>query len=231
MGCSSSAIGPSSKLRRDIVLDTFRATLDDWRVTREESGVLYDVFDTADSSRDGYMRQAEFMTMLGLRRSAFTQRIFGLFDANANAEVDFGEFVAMSWSYMSPSVYSLIALSFALYSGVAASGGAGGPAERRDTITADDVQAVVAELLEDPNFDTSMLADAALDRVTVGSKRHLLITPERFALFALKHPAVLYPALRVQESFRQKVGGTHFWSAVSLRRAGETGAAAARNFA
>ena len=212
MGAICSTEPPSSALRRETMLKTFRATLDDWRIARDEADVLYEAFDGADRTRDGYINQIEFLRMLNLKSSAFTKRIFGLFDANSNDEVDFGEFVTMCWSYMTMSRFATIQLAFALYD-----------ADDSGDVEAGEVQDMLSELERDPNFDTRMVSDLNLNQVTLGDKRNLRITLETFTLFSLKYPSVLYPALRVQEDFRQKVGGQGFWSAACSRRAGGRG--------
>jgi len=194
------------------MLSTFRTTLDDWKVTRDEADVLYEAFDGADRSRDGYINQLEFLRMLNLKSSAFTKRIFGLFDANGNDEVDFGEFVTMCWSYMCMSKYAMVLLAFALYD-----------ADDSGDVEASEVAAMLGELEADPNFDTRMISDLSLDKVSVGERKNLRITLDTFTCFALKYPSVLYPALRVQEDFRSKIGGPGFWSAICSRRAGGRG--------
>jgi len=212
MGAVCSSEPPSSALRRETMLSTFRATLDDWRVTRDEADVLYEAFDGADRTRDGFINQLEFLRMLNLKSTAFTKRIFGLFDANGNDEVDFGEFVTMCWSYMCMSKYAMILLAFALYD-----------ADDSGDIEASEVRDMLGELQADPNFDMRMVSDLNLDKVSLGDNRKLRITLETFTLFALKYPSVLYPALRVQEDFRQKVGGFGYWTAICSRRAGGRG--------
>jgi Ca2+-binding EF-hand superfamily protein len=212
MGALCSSEPPSSGLRRETMLSTFRSTLDDWRITRDEADVLYESFDGADRSRDGYITQPEFLRMLNLKSSAFTKRIFGLFDANGNDEVDYGEFVTMCWSYMCMSKYAMVQLAFALYD-----------ADDSGDVEASEVAAMLGELEADPNFDTRMISDLSLDKVSAGERRSLRITLETFTCFALKFPSVLYPALRVQEDFRSKVGGAGFWSAICSRRAGGRG--------
>ena len=212
MGAMCSSEPPSSSFRRETMLKTFKTTLDDWKVTRDEADVLYEAFDGADRTRDGFINQTEFFRMLNLKSTAFTKRIFGLFDANGNDEVDFGEFVTMCWSYMCMSKYAMILLAFALYD-----------ADDSGDVEASEVREMLGELEADPNFDTRMVSDLNLDKVSLGDNRKLRITLETFTLFALKHPSVLYPALRVQEDFRQKVGGVGFWSAICSRRAGGRG--------
>ena len=80
MGAMCSSEPPSSSFRREAMLKTFKATLDDWKVTRDEADVLYEAFDGADRTRDGFINQTEFFRMLNLKSTAFTKRIFGLFD-------------------------------------------------------------------------------------------------------------------------------------------------------
>lgn len=210
----------SSKERREAILDTFQRVLDEWRISRAEASVLYSVFDGADLTRDGYINAIEFFRALNYRESPFTRRIYGLFDANANSEVDFGEFVTMAWSYMSPSPYSLVMLGFALFDD-----------DDSGDVSAEEVAQVVRELYNDPNFDRALIADLNIDGVSVGGpKRKMLITRERFSQFAVKYPAILYPALRVQESFRHTIGGVQFWRACASRRAGEEGIAKLQAF-
>lgn len=47
--------------RRTLQLMAFQKQLDHLRVSHEEAGILYDVFDQADINRDGFMQLSEFL--------------------------------------------------------------------------------------------------------------------------------------------------------------------------
>lgn len=49
-------------------------------------------------------------------------------------------------------------------------------------------------------------------------EQHQQITEEAFLAFALAHPAVTLPALRLQKQLREAIGGEAFWETASLRR-------------
>jgi Ca2+-binding EF-hand superfamily protein len=208
----------SSKERKDVMLTTFKRTLDEYRVGRLESETLYHVFDGGDETRDGFLNRGEFFDMLGYKNSAFSRRIFDLFDTNTSHELDFGEFVTMAWNYMTPTPFALVKLMFALCD-----------ANDSGEITPDEVVKVADELLVDPNFDTSMLSEMNLSLVSLKKKIYVL-NFERFGQVAMKYPAILYPALRVQESFRNKVGGLAFWNNLTAKRAGDRTAGTLHSF-
>ena len=208
----------SSKERKDVMLNTFKRTLDEYRIGRLEAETLYHVFDGGDNSRDGFLNRGEFFEMLGYKNSAFSRRIFDLFDTNASHELDFGEFITMAWNYMTPTPFALIKLMFAL-------------CDSNDSgeITPDEVVKVADELMEDPNFDTSMLSEMNLNQVSM-KKKIFILNFTRFGQVAMKFPALLYPALRVQESFRNKIGGLAFWNNLTTKRAGEKSASSLHSF-
>jgi Ca2+-binding EF-hand superfamily protein len=73
-------------------------------------------------------------------------------------------------------------------------------------------------LLQSSEFEVETGPDGALRGAEL---RH--ITEEEFAAVALRYPAVLYPALRLQESLRLRMGGTKLWERITARKLAATG--------
>lgn len=119
--------------------------------------------------------------------------------------------MAALWSFLTVSKLSLATLAFHLYD-IDGSG----------LISADEISRLVKELNEDPAFDTSWLDTLDLEAITssdaVGAAKGKRIGKDTFLQFAIRYPSILFPAIRVQEDMRARIGGQEFWNEVTQRR-------------
>jgi len=68
--------------------------------------------------------------------------------------------------------------------------------------------------------NASEAASASLRGAGDGKKRRE-VNEQTFCRYALRNPAILYPALHIQDMLREKIGGKAFWAAATERRAGK----------
>jgi hypothetical protein len=60
---------------------------------------LYNIFHQADMDGSGSIALAELLTHIDMERTAFTVKIFSIFDDDKSGEIDFKEFVMSLWNY------------------------------------------------------------------------------------------------------------------------------------
>lgn len=87
MGC-----GASSPLDTPIythMIRTFDSVIRSLKVTKDEVDTLYLKWFEVDGNGDAFLSKEEFHTMLGMKESKITNRIFMILDRNGSGEVDF----------------------------------------------------------------------------------------------------------------------------------------------
>jgi Ca2+-binding EF-hand superfamily protein len=184
-------------------------------------------WDKVDANHDAFMSITEFHAMLGLKQSDLTKRIFAMLDRNGSQEVDFGEWLASIWIYLSFSRMSLIGLAFQLIdfdgNGIIDISeteqfvkdlSASGLGENRSVNWAELLKGIETAA----NVSASALTEEEKRRARKKGKD---ITEDIFARFALKSPAILFAALHIQEVMRERIGGKGFWEKATERRAGK----------
>lgn len=96
MGCGSSAFDNAMRdpeFRQNIKL--FHAM----RLSNSEIRRLFKVFCKVDFDGSGSIGLPELLAHIDLPRTAFTEKIFSVFDEDNSGEIDFKEFVLSVWNY------------------------------------------------------------------------------------------------------------------------------------
>jgi Ca2+-binding EF-hand superfamily protein len=76
---------------------------------------LYLVFATIDVVKDKKIGLDELLAYLELEKSAFTKRLFGVFDEDGSGEIDFNEFALSIWNFCALSKGTMGMFIFDLY--------------------------------------------------------------------------------------------------------------------
>jgi Ca2+-binding EF-hand superfamily protein len=225
MGC-----GVSSPIDGPVythMIKTFDAVIRSLKVSKDEVDVIYLKWAQADENGDAFMSLDEFHDMLGMKRSKLTERIFAILDRNNSGEVDFGEWFCMIWQYLSFSRMSLMSLAFQLMD-----------RDGNGLIDSDEAREFIEDM-RDSGFGKDKLvnytqlvfdiaaAKNAQDAVMPSKskrdekKKAKEIDEPVWMRYALKNPALLYPALQIQDMLRDRIGGRAFWEAATEKRAGK----------
>lgn len=177
---------------------------------------MYSVYDSVDSSRDGFINIMEFFKLVNLPSDVFTHRLYRLFDRNNNGDIDFGEFMVSCWLFLPLTKHALLTFAFELFD-----------LNGSKYISAQTIQEIIKELSSDPTFDINLLSELDMDSITPtkasGNNKLTKLNEDHFAQFALLNPCILYPALCTLEKLREKLGGTEFWENVTVERMGAAG--------
>lgn len=94
MGCSTSI-----DVYDVASIKTHRSEFEALQLRKEEISRLYEVFRKADADNSGAIVLLELLNYFDIERTAFSERVFSMFDENKSGAIDFKEFVLALWNY------------------------------------------------------------------------------------------------------------------------------------
>lgn len=94
MGASKSVSSREEEIRNDW-MEVFSAM----RLKKSEVLKLYDIYTKVDCDESGKIDVLELLSLLGIERTEFTERIFSAFDMDRTDKCDFYEFVVSVWKF------------------------------------------------------------------------------------------------------------------------------------
>mmetsp|Transcript_122404 Transcript_122404/g.341494 ORF Transcript_122404/g.341494 Transcript_122404/m.341494 type:complete len:333 (-) Transcript_122404:63-1061(-) len=189
----------------------YAATLTTLDISRADARKLFELFFRCDDDDSGEISIKEFFEFVELERTKFAKRAFSLFDQDGSGQIDFREWVVSMWNYCTFTKQALVDFAFDLYD-----------LDGSGEIDLAEMQLIVKEVYGD-NFRTSVYAKKIMEKVHEMGSRNAetgvppQITRDQFAIFAQKHPAMLFPAFRLQQELQKKCLGMGFW-----KKAGKT---------
>ena len=91
MGCSSSALKK--------IPPRWLADFKELRITDSDVEKCFKVYRKIDADGSGAVSIEEMLIYLEIEPTAFSRRVFSIFDLNKSGKVDFREFVLSMWNY------------------------------------------------------------------------------------------------------------------------------------
>uniref|UniRef100_A0A7S1CAR3 EF-hand domain-containing protein n=1 Tax=Bicosoecida sp. CB-2014 TaxID=1486930 RepID=A0A7S1CAR3_9STRA len=180
----------------------------------KEAKELFEYFFRCDEDNSGEISVKEFFDYVDLERTKFAKRAFSLFDHDGSGQIDFREFVVSMWNYCTFTQQSLIEFAFDLYD-----------LDGSGEIDLKEMQLIVKEVYGS-SFRTSAYAKKIMEKVaqighasSLDVKTAAQIDKGMFARFTQKHPAMLFPAFRLQQELQKRVMGVAFWKRAAKKRA------------
>jgi Ca2+-binding EF-hand superfamily protein len=169
---------------------------------------LYEIFQDIDRDGSGEISHYEFFRFFRHKRfpdrSKYSKKIFKAFDLDGSGEIDFQEFVLCLWNFCSCTKESLFRLSFELYD-----------TDRSGYIDEHEMAKILKELYGKQNYEKNAGSQHVLRKLREMDGE---MNFRAFADFARKHPALLYPAFRLQSCLQQNILGLHFWEEAAAAR-------------
>ncbi len=94
----------------------WRIQFETLQLKEKEVAKLFKIFSQIDVDQDGGMGLVELLTLVNVERTAFSERVFSIFDENRSGKIDFREFVLSLWNYctLSPATLGVIEIIFAV---------------------------------------------------------------------------------------------------------------------
>lgn len=137
-----------------------------------------------------------------------------LFDHDGSGQIDFREFVVSMWNYCTFTQQALVEFAFDLYD-----------LDGSGEIDLKEMQLIVKEVYGD-SFRTSQYAKKIMEKVAqlgqdsgdMAIANVTVIDKPQFARFTQKHPAMLFPAFRLQQELQKRVMGIQFWKKAAKKR-------------
>jgi Ca2+-binding EF-hand superfamily protein len=187
--CCSNRSGVTFHTEFIIEYNRFATLFARLRLSQLEVRKLYAFFREIDKDNSGFITADEFRAKIKLRDTPFLQRVFSLFDDSGDGKIDFGEFVSILFQYCTFSNHGIICLAFDLYD-----------ADGSGLLEVSEIAELVRQVYDTPGAVSNDKVDAALVAMSGGKaiKGDVSISKDRFAMFAVEHPAVLEPALDLQ---------------------------------
>ena len=88
-------------------LEGWREQFETLKLKKKEIGKLFSVFNQIDVDKSGTIGLAELLALMDVERTAFSSRVFSIFDEDGSGEIDFREFVLSLWNYCTLSPATL----------------------------------------------------------------------------------------------------------------------------
>lgn len=99
MGCSTSVYSQYPNLKR------YRQLFELIELSDSSVRKLYDVFTKTDSDNSGKLNIVEFLTMLNMERTTFSNLVFNCMDKDGSGQIEFKEWIVSIWSFTSLGLY------------------------------------------------------------------------------------------------------------------------------
>lgn len=99
MGCVACCDGSFEQMAGTLEFRKTMAEFDALHLTMNEVRKLYYAFKRMDVDNSGSITLAELLGHIDLPRTAYTEKIFSIFDNDGSGAIDFREFVLSVWNY------------------------------------------------------------------------------------------------------------------------------------
>jgi len=170
---------------------------------------LHKIFSRVDFDNSGDISLAELLAHINLDRTRFTERIFSIFDDDKSGQVDFHEFVLSVWNYCTLTKATLDMFAFDLYD-----------QDSSGELSVKEIREMASDIYGKAGLKTNFHARNFIKELSDIEMRSggASLRFEEFRLFTKNHPAMLFPAFRMQLALQQKILGVRFWNFNANRR-------------
>lgn len=179
---------------------------DAMKLSKDEIRKFNKRFRKYDMDKSGLIDIVEFLTLIDVERTRFTERVFAVFDQDKSGRINFREFVLSVWNYCTLSKASLELFTFDLYD----ENGSG-------ILARDEVQSMLKEIYGRDGMKSNPRAKQ-IERELMQLDKQRDLNIEAFQIFSKTHHNLLFPAFMLQLKLRRKVLGEAFWNKATERR-------------
>ena len=106
MGSSISCIADNSVYDNEEIAE-MRAQFETLQLSGRDVSKLLNVFNQVDADHSKFIGCVEFLTLMNVERTPFSERVFSIFDEDHSGKIDFREFVLSLWNYCTLSPATL----------------------------------------------------------------------------------------------------------------------------
>ena len=172
---------------------------------------LFDIFAKIDADGSGEVDLNEFLHFFSLHKSRFALRAFAVLDSDGSGEIDFIEFILGLWNFCAADNLSLVRFAFDLYD-----------ADSSGELEENEVLRILKDLYGKRGYKNNTHAQKVFSHLQSmdinGDSKDFCINFKNFYNFSKSHPALLYPAFKMQQQLRESVLGTGFWQEMAKKR-------------
>ncbi len=188
-------------------LAPFQPSFDFLQLTDREVRDLLKLFREVDKDESGNISIMEFLNFFEFDRTKFTIRAFSLFDEDKSGELNFREFVISIWNYCTINKKGLTEFAFQLYD-----------MDSSGVIDEEEMVTIVKELYG-ANYKNNEMAVKIMTKIkNCDGLEDTRIIKEKFVNFSDRHPAMLFPAFKLQLDMRERILGKNWWEKVERKK-------------
>lgn len=170
---------------------------------------LHTVFKQIDIDGSGSLSVNEFFNFFDLQWvTPMSRRIFTLFDADNSGELDFGEFSACAWNYLSLDNNGLLYFIFDVYD-----------SDESGRMSYVEFKSMMLEGYGHRKRMSANVIDTMKRVERDNAEEFMDWTKMQFVAFVNKQKSSFWPLFSLQAEMRTKIVGVNFWEAVIKRRA------------
>uniref|UniRef100_A0A7S1XZZ4 EF-hand domain-containing protein n=1 Tax=Phaeomonas parva TaxID=124430 RepID=A0A7S1XZZ4_9STRA len=168
--------------------------------TMEDGSELYHTFREIDSDNGGEISVDEFHEFLGLTKTRFTDRVFGILDTDGSGMLDLKEFMIGIWNYCTYDLKLMSKFAFSIFD-----------IDLEGELNLHECDALMRMLFDTEETDHDLIQ--LIDSDGSGS-----VTQDEFFAITESHPHMLQPALDMQRVLRTKFFGVKYWEKETKKR-------------
>uniref|UniRef100_A0A7S2CHR9 Calmodulin n=1 Tax=Octactis speculum TaxID=3111310 RepID=A0A7S2CHR9_9STRA len=179
------------------------------QLNKHQALKIFEAFVDIDSDNSGEMSVEEFHVYLGMTSTKFSERIFGILDADASGALNFSEFAVGVWNYCTYDVRLITKLAFDIFD-IDQQG-------KLDLAECDALLRMVYDVPHLDNIEGPPSGKEIMELIDVNGDGE--VTIDEFSDLMETHLYILQPALDLQRALRQRLLGVKFWDGLTeLRR-------------
>ena len=161
---------------------------------------LLNMFLKIDGDRSGHICEFEFLMAVDIERTAFSMRIFSIFDKNNSDEIDFVEFVLAIWNFCSLPGDNLCAFAFRCFAKQVGDG--------KWKLDQNDCEVLVNAIYGDLTCKERRVTEMYLENRI---RKCGFFPFDEWKEWTRHNARALFPIFSIQRQMRRRCLGTRFW--------------------
>lgn len=178
--------------------ELFRTT----KLSRQRALQLFKAFVKMDTDRSGEISLREFHRFFGIKRTTFTERVFGLLDGDQSGNLSFHEVAIGVWNFCTFNTVLLAKFVWDVFD-----------IDELGWLSIDEMDALVRMV-----FNENEANSYSMEQIVTASCNSGGLAFDKFASLVQADPDILQPATTIQRALRKKLFGEKYWEQRSQMR-------------
>lgn len=176
-------------------------TLTILRFNRDNAFKVFSAFVDIDGDNSGEMSVEEFHSYLGMPVTKFSERVFGILDADGSGSLSFDEFAVGVWNYCTYDVRLVTKLAFDIFD-----------VDHMGKLDIPECDALIRMVYNVDSVDRIQGPPSGkeiLEQIDINGDKE--VTIDEFSDLMESHMYILAPAFDLQRALRQRLLGVKYW--------------------